>query len=72
MLRKCARCQNAFQVEEPDQYHCKPCLRHYMPWQEQQTIPTEPTKQVTKGRTIGQILRSGSERRGAKDVLGNL
>ena len=71
MIRKCSRCQNGFQVEA-DEYHCKPCLRHYMPWQTEQTIPTDPIKQVTKGQSIGQILKSGKERRGAKEVLGNL
>ena len=43
-----------------------------MPWQAEQTIPTEPTKLTPKGKTIGQILQSGKERAGAKEVLGNL
>ena len=41
-----------------------------MPWQTERT--PNPTKQATKGKSIGQILRSSKERRGAKEVLGNL
>ena len=72
MLRKCSRCQNAFQPETQEQAHCKPCLRHFMPWQTEQTVPAEPTKLTPKGKTIGQILQSSQERAGAKEVLGNL
>lgn len=62
MLRKCPRCQRQFRPEEQDQYHCKPCLKHYMPHQVEKTNPMEihPTG-LGAGQTMD--LRSGTKRK---------
>lgn len=72
MLRKCPRCQRAFQPEEEDQAYCKSCLRHYMPHQDAVNPMGANPKIASKGRTINQILQSGKERSGAKEALDGL
>lgn len=73
MIRQCNRCKRQFRPEEEDQYYCKPCLKHYMPWTAEETNPMEVhpegleagqtmdlrsgTKQ--KAKTISEILKGG-------------